>query len=114
MKAWSTGNCDTGGDEWGQEIRLTEQAVEAINKLNPKPKFFVLCGDLVHAMPGKPGGCQGGPFLLQLILTKYRKEKIAFVPKTSLFSVVPALQGVVLFIEYQKMHAHILFRIWQD
>lgn len=52
MKAWSTGNCDNGGDEWGQEIRLTEQAVEAINKLNPKPKFFVLCGDLVHAMPG--------------------------------------------------------------
>ncbi|NP_001404653.1 serine/threonine-protein phosphatase CPPED1 isoform 6 [Mus musculus] len=52
MKAWSTGNCDAGGDEWGQEIRLTEQAVEAINKLNPKPKFFVLCGDLVHAMPG--------------------------------------------------------------
>lgn len=58
MKAWSTGNCDNGGDEWGQEIRLTEQAVEAINKLNPKPKFFVLCGDLVHAMPGKRRGCQ--------------------------------------------------------
>ncbi|XP_006146604.1 serine/threonine-protein phosphatase CPPED1 isoform X2 [Tupaia chinensis] len=52
MKAWSTGDCDNGGDEWGQEIRLTEQAVEAINKLNPKPKFFVLCGDLIHAMPG--------------------------------------------------------------
>ncbi|ELW67658.1 Calcineurin-like phosphoesterase domain-containing protein 1 [Tupaia chinensis] len=53
MKAWSTGDCDNGGDEWGQEIRLTEQAVEAINKLNPKPKFFVLCGDLIHAMPGE-------------------------------------------------------------
>ncbi|KAL6060160.1 hypothetical protein STEG23_004049, partial [Scotinomys teguina] len=51
MKAWSTGDCDNGGDEWGQEMRLTEQAVEAINKLNPKPKFFVLCGDLIHAMP---------------------------------------------------------------
>lgn len=53
MKAWSTGDSDSGGDEWGQEIRLTEQAVEAINKLKPKPKFFVLCGDLIHAMPGK-------------------------------------------------------------
>nr|BAE22255.1 unnamed protein product [Mus musculus] len=59
MKAWSTGNCDAGGDEWGQEIRLTEQAVEAINKLNPKPKFFVLCGDLVHAMPGGKGKAGG-------------------------------------------------------
>ncbi|XP_034878189.1 serine/threonine-protein phosphatase CPPED1 isoform X3 [Mirounga angustirostris] len=52
MKAWSTGDSDSGGDEWGQEIRLTEQAVEAINKLKPKPRFFVLCGDLIHAMPG--------------------------------------------------------------
>ncbi|EPY76379.1 hypothetical protein CB1_001431025 [Camelus ferus] len=51
MKAWSTGDCDSGGDEWGQEIRLTELAVQAINKLDPKPKFFVLCGDLIHAMP---------------------------------------------------------------
>ncbi|XP_042827312.1 serine/threonine-protein phosphatase CPPED1 isoform X2 [Panthera tigris] len=54
MKAWSTGNCDSGGDEWGQEIRLTEQAVQAVNKLKPRPRFFVLCGDLIHAMPGTP------------------------------------------------------------
>ncbi|XP_029432965.1 serine/threonine-protein phosphatase CPPED1 isoform X1 [Rhinatrema bivittatum] len=53
MKAWSVGDCDNGGDEWGQEIRLTEEAVQALNKLNPKPKFFVLCGDLNHAMPGE-------------------------------------------------------------
>ncbi|XP_010608315.1 serine/threonine-protein phosphatase CPPED1 isoform X3 [Fukomys damarensis] len=53
MKAWSTGDCDHGGDEWSQEIRLTEQAVQAVNKLNPKPKFFVLCGDLIHAMPAR-------------------------------------------------------------
>nr|KAF6354620.1 calcineurin like phosphoesterase domain containing 1 [Myotis myotis] len=54
MKAWTTGDCDNGGDEWGQEIRLTEQAIQAINKLNPKPRFFVVCGDLIHAMPGMP------------------------------------------------------------
>ncbi|XP_059572822.1 serine/threonine-protein phosphatase CPPED1 isoform X2 [Alligator mississippiensis] len=52
MKAWAIGDCDSGGDEWEEEIKLTEQAVQAINKLNPKPKFFVLCGDLIHGMPG--------------------------------------------------------------
>ncbi|XP_074821525.1 serine/threonine-protein phosphatase CPPED1 isoform X3 [Natator depressus] len=52
MKAWAIGDCDNGGDEWGEEIKLTEQAVQAINQLNPKPKFFVLCGDLIHGMPG--------------------------------------------------------------
>lgn len=53
MKAWTYGDTDNGDDEWGEEIKLAEQAVQAVNKLNPKPKFFVLCGDLVHGMPGK-------------------------------------------------------------
>ncbi|XP_073447265.1 serine/threonine-protein phosphatase CPPED1 isoform X4 [Aquarana catesbeiana] len=51
MKSWAMDNCDFGGDEWDDEVRLTEKAVEAINNLEPKPKFFVLCGDLVHSMP---------------------------------------------------------------
>ncbi|XP_072916587.1 serine/threonine-protein phosphatase CPPED1 isoform X1 [Hemitrygon akajei] len=54
MKAWKVGDCDNGGDEWQEEVQLTEQAVKAINALKPKPKFFVLCGDLIHAMPGTP------------------------------------------------------------
>lgn len=53
MKAWAVGDTKNGDDEWGEEIKLAEQAVQAINKLNPKPKFFVLCGDLIHGMPGK-------------------------------------------------------------
>ncbi|NWS40043.1 CPPED phosphatase, partial [Probosciger aterrimus] len=52
MKAWAVGDTNNGDDEWGEEIKLAEQAVQAINKLNPKPKFFVLCGDLIHGMPG--------------------------------------------------------------
>ncbi|XP_053813192.1 serine/threonine-protein phosphatase CPPED1 isoform X2 [Vidua macroura] len=52
MKAWTHGDTNNGDDEWGEEIKLAEQAVQAINKLKPKPKFFVLCGDLVHGMPG--------------------------------------------------------------
>ncbi|KAJ8246037.1 hypothetical protein GJAV_G00262970 [Gymnothorax javanicus] len=52
MKAWSLGDCDFGGDEWEDEVRLTKQAVQAVNRLNPKPRFMVLCGDLIHAMPG--------------------------------------------------------------
>ncbi|XP_058705833.1 serine/threonine-protein phosphatase CPPED1 isoform X1 [Poecile atricapillus] len=52
MKAWTHGDTNNGDDEWEEEIKLAEQAVQAVNKLNPKPKFFVLCGDLVHGMPG--------------------------------------------------------------
>ncbi|KAJ8284004.1 hypothetical protein COCON_G00028540 [Conger conger] len=54
MKAWKMGDCDSGGDEWADEVRLTKQAVQAMNKLSPRPRFMVLCGDLVHAMPGTP------------------------------------------------------------
>ncbi|CAJ0957424.1 unnamed protein product [Ranitomeya imitator] len=53
MKSWAIGQCDFGGDEWEEEIKLTEEAVEAINKMCPKPKFLALCGDLVHSMPGR-------------------------------------------------------------
>lgn len=52
MKAWREGDCDGGGDEWAEEVELTKQAVEAVNQLRPRPRFMVLCGDLVHAMPG--------------------------------------------------------------
>lgn len=37
---------------WDKEIALTEKAVEAVNLMDPKPRFFVVCGDLVDAMPG--------------------------------------------------------------
>lgn len=52
MKAWRIGDCDGGGDEWAEEVQLTKLAVQAVNKLSPKPRFMILCGDLVHAMPG--------------------------------------------------------------
>ena len=37
---------------WEEEIELTKQAVAAANKMKPKPKFFIVCGDLVHDFPG--------------------------------------------------------------
>ncbi|CAB1338267.1 unnamed protein product [Coregonus sp. 'balchen'] len=47
MKAWREGDRD--GE--GTKVQLTQQAVEAVNKLCCRPKFMVLCGDLVHARP---------------------------------------------------------------
>lgn len=37
---------------WDEEIRLAKLSVEKVNQLNPKPRFFVICGDLTHQMPG--------------------------------------------------------------
>lgn len=54
MKAWREGDCDGGGDEWAEEVELTKQAMKTANRLQPRPRFMVLCGDLVHAMPGTP------------------------------------------------------------
>ncbi|CAK9300332.1 unnamed protein product [Gordionus sp. m RMFG-2023] len=38
---------------WDKEIKLTEKAIEIANNLIPKPKFFIVCGDLVNAYPGE-------------------------------------------------------------
>ncbi|CAL1291438.1 unnamed protein product [Larinioides sclopetarius] len=42
-------NAKTG---WDEEIELTKKAIHLINTMYPKPKFFIVCGDLVHAFPG--------------------------------------------------------------
>uniref|UniRef100_A0A3B3V4Q9 Calcineurin-like phosphoesterase domain-containing protein n=1 Tax=Poecilia latipinna TaxID=48699 RepID=A0A3B3V4Q9_9TELE len=53
MKSWRIGDKVGGGDEWEEEVVLTKQAVAGVNQLRPRPRFMVLCGDLVNAMPGR-------------------------------------------------------------
>lgn len=36
---------------WEKEIVLTRKAIAAANALTPKPRFFIVCGDLVNAVP---------------------------------------------------------------
>ena len=38
---------------WEREIELCTQTVELLNRMNPKPAFFIVCGDLVDAFPDK-------------------------------------------------------------
>jgi len=37
---------------WDKEIALAEECIKAINAMEPRPKFFIICGDLVDALPG--------------------------------------------------------------
>lgn len=36
---------------WEKEVVLTKKAIAAANILTPKPRFFIVCGDLVNAFP---------------------------------------------------------------
>ena len=36
---------------WEAEIELCRRSVEVINRMRPRPKFVIVCGDLVDAMP---------------------------------------------------------------
>ncbi|XP_054161631.1 serine/threonine-protein phosphatase CPPED1-like [Oppia nitens] len=38
--------------KWDKEIQLTRDAIKAVNRMQPKPKFLVVGGDFVHSMPG--------------------------------------------------------------
>ncbi|XP_076329046.1 serine/threonine-protein phosphatase CPPED1-like isoform X2 [Tachypleus tridentatus] len=40
---------------WQEEIVLTKKAIKAVNQMTPKPRFFIVCGDLIHAFPGFGG-----------------------------------------------------------
>uniref|UniRef100_A0A914W9M8 Calcineurin-like phosphoesterase domain-containing protein n=1 Tax=Plectus sambesii TaxID=2011161 RepID=A0A914W9M8_9BILA len=37
---------------WDQEVTLTTKLVQTANVMRPRPRFLVVCGDLVDAMPG--------------------------------------------------------------
>ncbi|ODM89056.1 Serine/threonine-protein phosphatase CPPED1 [Orchesella cincta] len=47
------GSCKlkTSKPTWKAEIELTRQAIQKINSLSPKPKFFMICGDMLDAYP---------------------------------------------------------------
>ena len=36
---------------WDREIELCKQTVDILNRMNPKPAFFIVCGDMVDAFP---------------------------------------------------------------
>jgi len=38
---------------WDEEIKLTKEAIKRANEMSPRPKFFVVCGDLVDDGPGQ-------------------------------------------------------------
>lgn len=37
---------------WTREMELMTKTVERVNAITPRPRFMVVCGDLVDAMPG--------------------------------------------------------------
>lgn len=39
------------GTNWDEEVALTRRLVRCVNALSPRPRFLVMCGDLVHALP---------------------------------------------------------------
>ena len=41
-------------DDWSVELKTARMAVDAINKLKPRPKFVIVCGDLVDSYPNGP------------------------------------------------------------
>lgn len=38
---------------WDKEIDLIQKMIQAVNQMTPKPKFLIVCGDMVNAYPGE-------------------------------------------------------------
>ncbi|XP_038064476.1 serine/threonine-protein phosphatase CPPED1-like isoform X2 [Patiria miniata] len=45
---------DPSAQDWQEEVELTQRGVERINKMKPRPRFVVILGDMLDAMPGRP------------------------------------------------------------
>lgn len=109
MKVWSTGDCDNDGDEWEQEIFLTEKAVEAINKLNPKPKFFVHFGNCILALPGTPWWKEQTDGLHQVLMAIGQDIAMVLVIGNHDFGNVPTVETME---DYCQMWGDDYFIFW--
>lgn len=36
---------------WEKEIALCKESIRRINEITPKPKFYIICGDMLDAFP---------------------------------------------------------------
>jgi len=41
--------------DWKKDIRLSRESIRRINEMNPKPRFYVICGDMLDAFPTSSG-----------------------------------------------------------
>lgn len=48
------GMMDNDKGDWSSEMKMARMTVDGINKLKPRPKFVIVCGDLVDAYPNGP------------------------------------------------------------
>jgi len=48
IDSWTTKNPEPN---WTAELELCRRMVEIANRAQPKPKFIIVCGDLVDATP---------------------------------------------------------------
>ena len=46
-------NVAEDNQSWEDEVETTRQAISAFNKLRPRPRFFIVCGDMIDAFPWK-------------------------------------------------------------
>lgn len=51
--AYGNPNYSIENADWSFEIEVAKLAVEKVNKMKPKPRFFVICGDLTNEFPSK-------------------------------------------------------------
>ena len=61
------------GSLWDEEVKNIQEAALAINKMQPKPKFLVIGGDILNAFPGEVYKLLISLLYLPFIINKKKK-----------------------------------------
>ena len=64
-----------GSGDWEVDAAHCWKLVENINKIEPSPKFLIICGDIVHAMPKGLINYSDGGLLSSSIYSNYNSWK---------------------------------------
>ncbi|XP_022092698.1 serine/threonine-protein phosphatase CPPED1-like [Acanthaster planci] len=83
--------------DWTQEVELTQRGIERINKMKPRPRFLVVLGDMLDAMPGRPGRDDQKVSFTEVFSKVDPEIPLVFLPGNHDLSDSPSMEDIKLY-----------------
>ncbi|XP_022084779.1 serine/threonine-protein phosphatase CPPED1-like [Acanthaster planci] len=86
-----------GALDWKEEVELTRRGVDKINKMKPRPRFVVILGDMLDAMPARPGRDEQKASFTEVFNNLHPEIPLLLLPGNHELSDTPSMEDIKLY-----------------